>query len=1088
MAKEPGKHLILKSKIIKEMIRKKKIMKQKKNNNNDGGRDIKKTKKIKTTEEIITADMSRYYAKYNGKSKLKEEESIAKIINELFTLNIKPLKNLKKEENIEQDPQININESKNDELPFRNTNPHVISHYVRSIMLNDLITRNIFKTIDCEGTTQTNRCLIGINDGRLVETGLIRHMILCRIDGADITRVEQTKMLINNYNKKIAMSFSHKQLLEINKIQNEQEQMQKKKEFIQENLKQPYIYSHDGTIDEVLQHIQQLKDDRDQAQQYLKTISKKLKADKDANTKNITVKEKESNDQVQKIKTIKDQCRFKASLNKTTKELQEIVDKNTKEVDLFNSNEHKDMSENTLQQHQKENEDKLAFNRMCGDFIAELQKNKMTEQYDKEVEKLHQLQQEIVDLYKKNENIDNDKEGTKALEDFEVADEIYKAAKFPLNSTYNLTDVIYYLTIDTLYKMTEDLKEGVVIIGNVHIPKYLDMEDHIIQFGDRIEGKYRITPTNVNEAREYYELHECKISMQMLGNDTIYNHPLQYMEFIPVQGTRIITPRKKYEYLLKVSTISQVDCGATHYVSFTITKIENPKNSDYMIDTVFNYNIIQKIPYNLTLIDRYIDANSIEDERCNLRKYNKKQRLNDEDIYKIAKMHAQIDANALCLRKNKPYYNYINDPYYNNYQERIQKWCKNTSKIIATKFKNTKIWIKKIFKCFKTMPKPNTYQDIRNENKNDIINITNNTNSTISEISDSSRHINILDTINAIQEEKNDNEEMPEFYVVIYKKNDHLYQIGDDTIKIDDYIKKIKLIADTSINMRVDKKNQEEEEEEEESDDEYDDFGDPKLTYEENKEYQRLLLKYEYIKTLNPSQSIQNNYSIIYKERKMKAELELQQKNLRESQVKELKEKLQPKNILASTMKMHNEKQQFRYKDGNYYLVKTKYNTFRRNYLYIKAPYLETLEEVEEAVDASLKSKLVAKILMMGSITRDTIGTLVQFIARESPDKDVITYVLPLIATVLKNSLEAEKKILYMSESQIVWTINQLKDNKFELKEVPKSTKVEIILNTLTRMIGAKPTYKKELLPDINDIGKKYNEYDNKQKKKQKNF
>jgi hypothetical protein len=148
-----------------------------------------------------------------------------------------------------------------------------------------------------------------------------------------------------------------------------------------------------------------------------------------------------------------------------------------------------------------------------------------------------------------------------------------------------LTDVVYYLTNDDLYNATENLSDGTVIIGALHIPKYLDTQEHLIVYpvdGKQfVEGKMKIIPKQFRHDIKYYNQKEVEMLMEMDGNDHIYHHPLRFLElreqrFLPLKST------VNRNYLLKVVVTHRVDTGATYYTSFKIVKISEPSLTDYL--------------------------------------------------------------------------------------------------------------------------------------------------------------------------------------------------------------------------------------------------------------------------------------------------------------------------------------------------------------------------------------------------------------------------------------------------------------------------------------------------------------------------
>jgi hypothetical protein len=167
-----------------------------------------------------------------------------------------------------------------------------------------------------------------------------------------------------------------------------------------------------------------------------------------------------------------------------------------------------------------------------------------------------------------------------------------------------MTDVIYYINNDDLYTATENLNDGTVIIGALHIPKYLDTQEHLIVYpvdGKQfVEGKMRIIPKQFRHDMKYYSQKDVQMFMEMDGNDHTYNHPLRFLELreqrsLPIKST---TYRN---YLLKIIATHRVDTGATYYTSFKIVKISNPKLTDYLNIDQFSDELAETDTYQKTL-------------------------------------------------------------------------------------------------------------------------------------------------------------------------------------------------------------------------------------------------------------------------------------------------------------------------------------------------------------------------------------------------------------------------------------------------------------------------------------------------------
>jgi hypothetical protein len=161
--------------------------------------------------------------------------------------------------------------------------------------------------------------------------------------------------------------------------------------------------------------------------------------------------------------------------------------------------------------------------------------------------------------------------------------------EFPTEYLINLTDIIYYLDPDQLYKMARHLSEGTIAIGTAHVPKYLDMDTHIISFDGHIEGTVKIIPDELNTTDSKVDVDDCTMVMRANGNDHLYQHPLDYIKWLQPTGTYIIPPGEEQteNFILKTITLDSIDTGATHYVRFKIVKIVNPNPEDYLPDEIF---------------------------------------------------------------------------------------------------------------------------------------------------------------------------------------------------------------------------------------------------------------------------------------------------------------------------------------------------------------------------------------------------------------------------------------------------------------------------------------------------------------------
>jgi len=155
----------------------------------------------------------------------------------------------------------------------------------------------------------------------------------------------------------------------------------------------------------------------------------------------------------------------------------------------------------------------------------------------------------------------------------------------PEDTLVILTDVIYYLSNDDLYNAAENLSDGTIIIGALHVPKYLDTQEHLIVYpvdGKQfVEGKMKIIPKQFRHDLKSYTQKEVSMFMEMDGNDHTYNHPLRFLE-LREQRSLPLKSTINRNFLLKLVTTHRVDTGATYYTSFKIVKIREPSLTDYL--------------------------------------------------------------------------------------------------------------------------------------------------------------------------------------------------------------------------------------------------------------------------------------------------------------------------------------------------------------------------------------------------------------------------------------------------------------------------------------------------------------------------
>jgi hypothetical protein len=147
------------------------------------------------------------------------------------------------------------------------------------------------------------------------------------------------------------------------------------------------------------------------------------------------------------------------------------------------------------------------------------------------------------------------------------------------------TDVLYYIPDEDIYQAADKLNSGTFFIGAIHIPKYYDTEEHLITYvGDDktfTEGKMKLIPNEIDYEMKEYDNSNCKMFMEMAGNDHTYCHNIRFPELAFHKFT-ILNPGKDRDYIVKAIVQNQVDTGATLYTTITLVKIRNPKVQDIL--------------------------------------------------------------------------------------------------------------------------------------------------------------------------------------------------------------------------------------------------------------------------------------------------------------------------------------------------------------------------------------------------------------------------------------------------------------------------------------------------------------------------
>lgn len=117
-----------------------------------------------------------------------------------------------------------------DIMPERETNPHHISHYIRSIAENSNIIENVKTYNDPESPLliKTDRNIIDVNSTRILNAGLDPIMILNRMDHTDDDRIAKCRAAIHRLENKINESVTEEEMLF---IQSQLEQFEYDKKF-----------------------------------------------------------------------------------------------------------------------------------------------------------------------------------------------------------------------------------------------------------------------------------------------------------------------------------------------------------------------------------------------------------------------------------------------------------------------------------------------------------------------------------------------------------------------------------------------------------------------------------------------------------------------------------------------------------------------------------------------------------------------------------------------------------------------------------------------------------------------------------------
>lgn len=110
---------------------------------------------------------------------------------------------------------------------------------------------------------------------------------------------------------------------------------------------------------------------------------------------------------------------------------------------------------------------------------------------------------------------------------------------------------------------------------------------------------------------------------------------------------------------------------------------------------------------------------------------------------------------------------------------------------------------------------------------------------------------------------------------------------------------------------------------------------------------------------------------------------------------------------------------------------------------------------IEHVENVDLKNKVVNRIIQLEKIDKNSIKSIISYINREVPDKDMTQYVLPLIAKCLEISLSSEMNINYTLKTNLTKQLNFFKNNDCEIRNSNKDTLFGRILEYLYQQIDS---------------------------------
>jgi hypothetical protein len=121
--------------------------------------------------------------------------------------------------------------------------------------------------------------------------------------------------------------------------------------------------------------------------------------------------------------------------------------------------------------------------------------------------------------------------------------------------------------------------------------------------------------------------------------------------------------------------------------------------------------------------------------------------------------------------------------------------------------------------------------------------------------------------------------------------------------------------------------------------------------------------------------------------------------------------------------------------DGYYYLSNVVKGKWGFGNLY-KRIQLDPLHFMENPVGISKEiiNKLRTKMILMEKIDKVSLKSLIAYVQREVPDLDIVEQIVPLLATLIRDTMQVEKQLEQLVKSSLLHETQSIKDNKYELK------------------------------------------------------